>query len=267
MNIVIITGASSGIGREFARQLDTHPVFGKIDQFWLVARSKDRLNELAEGLQHDCRVFAMDITNVMQQERLENAVRKEKAKVLMLINCAGYGIMGAFAEQDRKEETGMIRLNCEALTSITHRMLKYMRRGSRIVQMASCAAFLPQKNFAVYAASKAYVLYFSQALHSELKERGIYVTSVCPGPVDTPFFDIAEKNGATLKVKKMVMVSADKVVAKALQDSLKRRIKSVYSLPIKGMELIAKLVPHDMLLTCMRVMEGRQNKSKQDWKL
>ena len=261
MNIVIITGASSGIGREFAKQMDRHPAFARIDQFWLVARSKDKLTELAQSLQHECRVFSMDLTNVMQQERLESAVRKENARVRMLVNCAGYGIMGAFAEQDRREETGMIRLNCEALTGITHRMITYMRKGSRIIQMASCAAFLPQKNFAVYAASKAYVLYFSEALNAELKERGIYVTSVCPGPVDTPFFDVAEKNGSTLKVKKLVMVSADKVVRKALKDSLRRKTKSVYSLPIKGMEILAKLVPHDMLLTCMRVMEGRRKNS------
>ena len=124
MNIVIITGASSGIGREFAKQMDRNPAFARIDQFWLVARSKDKLTKLSEELQHECRVFTMDLTNVMQQERLENAVRKENAKVRMLVNCAGYGIMGAFAEQDRKEETGMIRLNCEALTGITHRMIK-----------------------------------------------------------------------------------------------------------------------------------------------
>ena len=260
MNIVIITGASSGIGREFARQMDRHPFFGRVDQFWLVPRSKEKLSELGEELNHECRVFSMDITNPLQQERLEGAVRREKAKVRVLVNCAGYGIMGAFSEQDRKEETGMVRLNCEALTGITHRMLPYMRRGGRIIQMASCAAFLPQKNFAVYAASKAYVLYFSEALNAELKECGICVTSVCPGPVDTPFFDIAEKNGSTLQVKKLVMVSADKVVAKALEDSLRRRTKSVYSLPIKGMEILAKLMPHEFLLSCMRVMEGRAHK-------
>ncbi|MBR1770508.1 MAG: SDR family NAD(P)-dependent oxidoreductase [Lachnospiraceae bacterium] len=258
MNIVIITGASSGIGKEFARQMDTHPAFARIDQFWLVARSKEKLTELANSLQHDCRVFTMDITNVLQQERLENAIKKDNAKVRVLVNCAGYGIMGAFAEQDRREETGMIRLNCEALTSITHRIIPYMKKGSRIIQMASCAAFLPQKNFAVYAATKAYVLFFSEALGAELKDRKIYVTSVCPGPVDTPFFDIAEKTGSTLKVKKMVMVSAGKVVARALKDSLGRRQKSVYSLPIRGMELLAKMLPHSLLLTCMRVMEGRK---------
>ena len=253
MNIVIITGASSGIGKEFARQIDA--AYDKIDQIWLVARNKERLNALASTLRHECRTFAMDVTNAAQQERLENAVIKSKAKIRMLINCAGYGIMGPFAEQDRREETGMIRLNCEALTNITHRMIPYMRRGSRIIQMASCAAFLPQANFAVYSASKAYVLRFSQALNLELKKKGICVTSVCPGPVDTPFFERAEKNGTTLAIKKYFMVPADRVAAKALKDSMRGRAKSVYSLPIKGMEIIAKFTPHELLLNCMNLME------------
>lgn len=253
MNVAIITGASSGIGKEFAYQIDA--AYGKIDEIWLVARNKEKLNHLAEELRHNSRVFAIDITNAIGLERLENAVKKNKAVVRMLVNCAGYGIMGPFAEQDRKEQTGMIRLNCEALTNITHRMLPYMKRGSRIIQMASCAAFLPQENFAVYAASKAFVLRFSQALQMELKEREIYVTSVCPGPVDTPFFEIAERNGKTLAIKKKFMVPAEKVVQKALADSMYKKSKSVYSLPIMGMELLSKAVPHEILLRCLHQME------------
>ncbi len=253
MNIVIITGASSGIGREFVYQMDL--AFDSVDEFWLVSRSKEKLTQIAGSLRHQSRIFPMDVTNNVQLERLETAVRKNKARVRMLVNCAGYGIMGAFAEQDRKEETGMIRVNCEALTNITHRMIPYMRPGSRIIQMASCAAFLPQPNFAVYAASKAYVLRFSQALGTELRKKGIYVTSVCPGPVDTPFFETAERHGKTLAIKKYTMVSADQVVAKALSDSLHKKSKSVYSLPIKGVELLAKVVPHDIALFCMDKMK------------
>lgn len=253
MNIAIITGASSGIGREFVRQMD--PAFDKIDEFWLVARNKDKLSEIADNMRHQTRIFSMDITNNVQLERLENAVKKNKAKVRMLINCAGYGIMGPFAKQDRKEETGMIRLNCEALTNITHRMIPYMACGSRIIQLASCAAFLPQPNFAVYAATKAYVLRFSQALGEELRERGIYVTSVCPGPVNTPFFERAEKNGSTLQIKKYVMAQAEQVVAKALQDSLHKKSKSVYSAPIIGVEVLSKVVPHELALKVMSKME------------
>lgn len=253
MNIAIITGASSGIGREFVRQMDQS--FDKIDEFWLVARNKEKLAEIAEGMRHESRIFSMDITSNVQLERLQTAVKKNNAKVRMLVNCAGYGIMGPFAEQDRKEELGMIRLNCEALTNITHRMLPYMARGSRIIQLASCAAFLPQPNFAVYAASKAYVLRFSQALGEELRERGIYVTSVCPGPVNTPFFDRAERNGSTLHIKKYVMVQAEQVVAKALKDSLHKKTKSVYSAPIVGVEVLSKMVPHELALKIMGKME------------
>ena len=157
---------------------------------------------LAKSLKHNARIFAMDITDREKLSDLEDAVFRHKATVRMLINCAGYGIMGEFCEQDRSLELGMIRLNCEALTELTHRMVPFMREGSRIIQMASSAAFLPQPDFAVYAATKSYVLSFSRALGEELKRDGIYVTAVCPGPVDTPFFDIAEAGGSTLALKK-----------------------------------------------------------------
>lgn len=217
MNVIIITGASSGIGMEFAMQMDNY--FTNIDEFWLIARSRDKLKELAKVLHHRTRILAMDITKEGQLERLEDTLMEKDAAVRMLINCAGYGIMGDFAGQDKDSELGMIRLNCEALTAITHCVLPYMRKGSRIIQLASSAAFLPQPDFAVYAATKSYVLSFSRALGEELRERGIYVTSVCPGPVDTPFFDIAEKTGSTLSIKKYTMVSPERVVKQALRDS------------------------------------------------
>lgn len=253
MNIAIITGASSGIGKEFVRQMDR--AFDRIDEFWLVARRKDLLEEIGAQTRHATRIFAMDVTVNLQLERLENAVRKADAKIRILVNCAGYGVMGPFSDQDRKEETGMIRLNCEALTNLTHRMIPYMRQGSRIIQLASCAAFLPQPDFAVYAASKAYVLRFSQALGEELRGQGIYVTSVCPGPVDTPFFERAERTGNILAIKKYVMVQTEQVVAKALRDSRNKRSMSVCSAPIVGLQIAAKLLPHALILRCMRKMK------------
>ncbi len=255
MNIIVITGASSGIGREFARQMDNH--FGRIDEFWLVARSRDRLEALAGTLKHRTRIFAMDITEKESLDRLEDTALRHNAAVRMLINCAGYGIMGSFSEQDDDLETGMIRVNCQALTELTHRLIPYMRWGSRIIQMASSAAFLPQPGFAVYAATKAYVLNFSRALGEELKNAGIYVTSVCPGPVDTPFFDIAEATGSTLSVKKYTMVEAERVVANALWDSYHKHPMSVCSLPIKAFQVLAKAVPHSLLL---RVVEQMKKK-------
>lgn len=253
MNIAIITGASSGIGMEFAFQMDEH--FESIDEFWFVARSRDKMEDISKALRHRVRILAMDITNEAQLDRLEDTVRDKNAVVRMLISCAGYGIMGNFAQQGLKEELGMIRLNCEALTGITHRLIPYMRRGSRIIQLASCAAFLPQPDFAVYAATKAYVLSFSRALCEELKPFGIYVTGVCPGPVDTPFFDTAERNGTTLKIKKYTMVSAEKVVRCALHDSYRKKPVSVCSVPIKAFHVLSKATPHGFILDIMSLMK------------
>ncbi len=253
MNVIVITGASSGIGMEFALQMDQF--FTNIDEFWLIARRRDKLQEIAKQMQHKTRVLAMDITNNAQLERLEDTLMEKNATVRMLINCAGYGLMGAFSGQENDSIAGMVRLNCEALTSVTHRLIPYMRKGSRIIQMASCAAFLPQADFAVYAATKSYVLSLSRALGEELRPMGIYVTAVCPGPVDTPFFDIAEQTGSTLAIKKLTMVDAGSVVEKALRDSHYKRSISVYSLPIKGIHVASKLLPHSLILKAMRVLK------------
>ena len=255
-NIVIITGASSGIGKEFAYQID--PYFEGIDEIWLIARSRERLQEVADSLQHRTRIFAMDITNEAQIEQLTDTLEEHHACIRMLINCAGYGLLGAFskvAAKDVKGQLGMVRLNCEALTHMTHCCLPYMKKGSRIIQLASSAAFLPQPGFAVYAATKSYVHSFSRALGEELRPKGIYVTSVCPGPVDTPFFDIAEKTGSTLGVKKFTLVSAQRVVKLALKDSYHKRPMSVCSLPIQAFWVLAKCLPHQWILTIMRFLK------------
>ena len=253
MNVIVITGASSGMGMEFAMQMDNY--FSNVDEFWLVARSGDKLEEVARALQHRTRIFTMDMTDKEKVERLEQALKEEKAVVRILINCAGYGVMGSFTDLDREQTLGMVRLNCEALTEMTYRLIPFMRRGSRIIQLASSAAFMPQPDFAVYAASKAYVHSFSRALGVELKKKGIYVTSVCPGPVDTPFFDIAEKDGTILKVKKLSMTTAEKVVSQALRDSYYKKEVSVCTLLIKIFNMIAKVLPHSVMLKAMSLMK------------
>lgn len=246
MNIIIITGASSGIGQEFARQMDSY--FTNIDEFWLIARRKDKLIELADSLKHKARVLAMDVTSQGQLDRLEDTLQDKNAVVRMLVNCAGFGYMGAFEDLETEQALGMIRVNCEALTSITHRVIPYMRQNSRIIQLASSAAFVPQPYFAVYAATKSYVLSFSRALGEELSAKGIYVTSVCPGPVDTPFFDIAEETGTKMAIKEWTQVSASAVVSKALRDSYHKHSLSVCSLPIQGFYLMTKVLPHEWII-------------------
>lgn len=252
MNVIIITGASSGIGTEFARQLDK--VFDRIDEFWLIARRKEKLTKVSQNLKHAARVIDMDVTSKEGIDKFNSLLQTHKPVIRILVNCAGYGILGEFISSDIQNEVGMIDVNCKALTEMTYVCIPYMRKNSRIIQLASSAAFLPQPNFAVYAASKSYVYSFSRALNQELREKEIYVTAVCPGPVDTPFFDIAEQTGSTLAVKKLTMVQADKVVKKAIFDSHNRHEKSVYGFPIKAFELITKVIPHHVILNLFKHM-------------
>lgn len=169
--------------------------------------------------------------------------------VRMLVNAAGFGRSGEFADilsEGKKIQTDMVDLNCRALTRMTQMTLPWMERGSRIVNLASAAAFCPQPGFAVYAATKSYVLSFSRALGAELKPYGIYVTAVCPGPVDTEFFRVSGE--LTSPLKKLSLAKAPLVVHKALKDSRKRKEVSVYGASMKAARAGAKLLPHSIIL-------------------
>ncbi len=256
-SVVIIVGASSGMGAEFALQIDAH--LRKTDEIWLIARSKDKLEALSSKMRNNTRILAMDITKEAQIERLQDTLIDNDCVIRMLVNCAGYGVIGDFSSTTCEDQVGMVRLNCEALTHVTHCCIPFMRPNSRIIQIASCAAFLPQPGFAVYAASKAYVHSFTQALREELKGKGISVTSVCPGPVDTPFFDRAEKTGKVLAIKKATMVDSQSVVRKALWDACAKKAVSVYSFPIQAVWVLTKLVPHSLVLPLIRAYKERQD--------
>lgn len=259
-NIIIITGASTGMGKEFVKQCDLR--FPNVDEFWLIARSKDKLETIASDCMHQCRVFSFDLCNKKSQEEFETIIKSEQPQITMLVNSAGYGILGEFCNMEdgsisdfntiRNEQTGMVDLNCTALTYMTHLCIPYMKRGGRIIQLASSAAFLPQPKFAVYAATKSYVLSFCRALNEELRKQKIYITAVCPGPVDTEFFERAEKGADRLFIKQFVMAKPDKVVEKALKDARNRKEISIYSIPIQAFCIISKILPHKFILTVMR---------------
>src|SRR5699024_112396 len=150
------------------------------------------------------------------------------------------------ASENRKTHADMIRLNCVALTRMTELTLPYMGRGGRILNIASAAAFCPQSGFAVYAATKSFVLSLSRALFEELRHRGIIVTAVCPGPVDTEFFRTSGE--LTSPLKKLTLAKAQAVVRRALTDSRKRKAVSVYGLPMKAAAAGSKLLPHGLIL-------------------
>lgn len=247
MRIAIVTGASSGMGREFTKQL---PYFyRRLDEIWVVARRKDRLLSLAEECTLPVRIFEGDMLKKEIYEAVKDALEKENPDVRMLVNAAGFGKMSTVAEIAKKEpdaQTEMIDLNCRGLTQFTILCLPYLRKGSRVVNIASAASFCPQPTFAVYAATKAYVLSFSRALGAELKARGIYATAVCPGPVDTEFFSVSGKLPNVWK--DAVMANPVLVVKTALKDARKRKDVSVYGAAMKAAYVGAKLVPHGWII-------------------
>lgn len=246
MNIAIITGASSGMGREFAMRLDS--LLKKTDEIWLLARRKDRLDALSVQMQTKTRVIAIDLTSERELAQFAEVLAIRNAGITVLVNCAGVGKYGAFTELDGEACSEMLRLNVLALTELTRICLPYMKKGSRIIELASGAAFLPQADFAVYAASKAYVYSLGRALERELRGRGIHVTTVCPGPVDTPFLEHAYDNPAYMGgLKKLTMETTERVVETALRDSLQGKPVSVCGLPMKLLYLATQGVQNLLL--------------------
>ena len=218
MKVAIVTGASSGIGWEAALEIDRR--FRSLDEIWIVGRNEEKLRILSRHLKHANRIVIMDVTDPEDMDAFEDVLMKIHPNIRMLFQSAGEGLHGRFDEICRQDETHMIRLNCEALTHITSICLPYMRKGSHIIHLASAAAFSPIPGFAVYSGSKSYVLSFSKALRGELKKRGINVTAVCPGPVDTPFFDKSERFVHGLgPIKKFVMNKPKNVARKAICDA------------------------------------------------
>lgn len=245
MKIAIVTGASSGLGYEFVRQIPH--LYKDLDEIWVVARREDLLNELKETSDCYVRVFAGDLQQNLIYYQLLNRLENQSPDIRMLVNAAGYGKIGTveeLAEKDPAGQLNMIDVNCKALTRLTCLCTPYMSAGSRIINIASAAAFCPQSKFAVYAATKSYVLSFSRALNEELKEKKIYVTAVCPGPVNTSFFDVA--GPARFASKKMLMSEPKAVVKQALIDSRNKKSISVYGAAMKCAEAAAKLIPQEL---------------------
>ena len=251
MKIAVVTGASSGMGREFVRQLGYF--YRSLDEIWVIARRRERLEELRELSRIPIRIFEGNLIKKQVYRELSCALEEEQPDIRMLVNAAGFGKSGSvekIASEELRAQTDMVDLNCRALTRMTLFCLPYMSRGSRIVNLASAAAFCPQPGFAVYAATKSYVLSFSRALGAELRRKGVFVTAVCPGPVNTEFFNVS--GTLTNPLKKLTMAKAEDVVHRALKDSRAGREMSVYGIAMRAAFLGTRLVPHGLIMKLMR---------------
>ena len=250
MRIAIVTGASSGIGREFVRQLDK--CMKTIDEIWVIGRQEKRLKELKEKVNNiHLRILTLDLSKKMDIDIFSHLLASEKPEVRLLVQSAGVGYSGSFMDRTRTEAEETITINDLALVSVAHVVIPYMTNPSNMIMMASASAFTPQKEFAVYAASKAFVLSFARALNAELKDDGIAVTAVCPGPVETAFLKKCNGDKEEKPLKEKVKVSPAPVVRKALADAKTGRDISVYGVPMKLVHVAAKILPSKLLLKFM----------------
>lgn len=249
-NIAIVTGGSSGFGQEFILQLaEKYP---GLNEIWAIARRRERLEKLAKQVKCKTGVtvvpIVMDLLDLRRMGELEIMLRQEKVNVRILVNNAGFGKIGMVESQNIQDVLNMVHLNCESLTAVTRTVLPFMPPKSRMIQIASVAAYLPQPGFAVYAATKSYVYSFSKALHEELRSRKITVTAVCPGPANTEFFQVAAGDRKEPFYKKLFFAEPADVVKKAIQDCSKGRNESTYGIAMKLVKVASKVLPNNWII-------------------
>lgn len=243
MKISVITGASSGMGRNFVEMIDK---IEKCDEIWVIARSLDKLSEIKSGTGKVIRPIALDLSREECIDEYGRMLDAESPEICALVNAAGFGKFGSFEEIPLNEQMNMIDLNCKALMAVTYLSLKYMPRGSRVYQLGSLSAFQPVPYITTYGATKAFVLSFSRALNKELEKRGIKMIAVCPGWVKTNFFDRAVRDDTITYYNKFF--TSDQVVRRAVYDMYSGRDVSVCGASIRAQVLLTKLLPHKLVM-------------------
>lgn len=245
MKIAVVTGASSGIGKEFVYQLDKSE---KFDEIWVVARREERLAALQKEVSAKIRPIGIDLSCMSSFEKYKNLLREYNPDVSVLVNASGFGKFGKYDAVSAEDEAGMIDLNCRAVVLMTRYTLPYMRAGGRIYQLCSVAAFQPIPYINVYAATKAFVLNYSRALNVELKERKIRSMAVCPFWTKTEFFDRATVTDNDAVSYYSVMFTPEEIVAQALKDMSKNKDTSLHTLKVKLQVLGVKLLSHKTVM-------------------
>ena len=260
MNIAIVTGASSGMGREFVLQLNQYV---QVDEIWVIARRTAALASLAEEVSTPIRPIALDLLEESSFAAFEKLLAEEKPNVKLLVNAAGFGKFGTYNKISTLDDCRMIDLNCKALVMMTRLTLPYMEKGSHILQLDSLSAFQPVPYINTYAATKAFVLSYSRGLNRELKPLGIRCMAMNPGWVKTEFFNHAFETNEDAEVRYFNhLYEAKDVVATGLKDLYKtRKDYSVHGLPIKFQVLLVKVMPHWFV---MNVWQSQQKTAKND---
>lgn len=247
MRTVIITGASSGLGREFfVAAAKRYPD----SEFWLIARRADRLASVASlSPETKTRLLSLDLASDDGLNEFSRLLESEKPDIRLLINNAGFGKLGYVASLSPQLQRDMVSLNCGSLTFLCSEALRFMQSGSGIINIASIAAFAPNPRMTVYSSTKAYVLAFSKGLREETRKNGINVLAVCPGPMRTEFLgvaDITDENSKTFRT--LPYCSAPEVASRSLERSDKGCAVYTNRLFFKFYRVLAKLLPHSFVM-------------------
>ena len=241
--IAVITGASSGMGRDFARQLDAQQEF---DEIWLIARRRERLEEMASELRAPVRAIALDLTKEESIAEYSALLAAENPRIAVLVNAAGYGRFGKFEDFSLEDNYRMIDLNTKALVGMTLASLPCLGEGSQIYQLGSMSSFQPVPYINTYGATKAFVLSFTRALNVEWKARGIRQMAVCPHWVKTEFFDHAVKDDTICYYNKFY--TSEEVVTRALRDMKRGRDVSICGFSARAQAFGVKMLPHKLIM-------------------
>lgn len=257
---VLITGASAGIGREFARQLAT-----RARTLVLVARREQRLNELHDELRNrnaqlNVQVRVVDLCDKLQIDELVRWLGQNKIDIDFLINNAGLGDYGPVATSDFERDDRIIQVNVAALAFLTRLLLPQMiqRKRGAILNVSSSAGFLPIPGMAVYAASKAFVNSFTEALRAEVRGSGVVVTALCPGPVHTEFGDMAKRPGREPETgPEFTYVSVEETVRDALDAIESDKPLVIPGIVMKLAMLLVRITPMSILRLALRFRARR----------
>ncbi len=243
MRIAVVTGASSGMGREFAKAIDK--AF-ELDELWVIARRTERLESLQSECRTPVRVLGRDLSAPENLHAYRALLEEEKPEIAILVNAAGYGLFGAAEDLDVENQLGIVALNDTALSAVCLYSLPYMQRGDAIVNLGSNSSWQPVPYMTVYAASKAYVLSFSRALGRELKSRGIHVMCVCPGWIRTAFQAHAQHERSIRYVDRWY--TPEEGATQTWKDLRKKKAVSILGAPVRRQVRLVKHLPVELVM-------------------
>ncbi|MBQ9265524.1 MAG: SDR family NAD(P)-dependent oxidoreductase [Bacilli bacterium] len=249
--IIVVTGASSGMGRDFIKQIEE---IEKVDEIWAIARSVKKLEELKEEIKTPVKIIPLDLAKKESFEEYKKIIEAEEVKIRILANCAGFGIFDHTENIDYKVLNEMVDLNCSSYVNTISISLPYIEEGGKIMNIASCAGFQPIPYIACYGATKAFVLSYGRALNVELKYRKIHVLTVTPFWTKTAFFDRAvDTDKKPVVIKYAAMYDPHKVMKKAIKDLYKKKEISCYGFKNNAQRILVRLLPKKMVMgTWMR---------------